>query len=156
MSEGKAPEDADGADLRNHLSERCRDALSELQNERPEAELIAVEGDWAWVSIGTVNPAHVNDVFDQEEVLAILRIPTNFPNGRRPYGIVTYPYVTKHDGQEVDSVHRDHAKGRPAREALGVDEVTLWSYRWEGFSWTEPADLRKAPEVVCSRFEKED
>jgi len=30
--------------------------LSELQNERPEAELIAVEGDWAWVSIGTVNP----------------------------------------------------------------------------------------------------
>ncbi|GAA0275327.1 hypothetical protein [Halobacterium noricense] len=164
MSEGTPPDDSendnggdgDQENLRRHLTDRCRTAIDELRDERPEAELIAVHGDWAWVSIGTVNPSLVNDVFDQEEVLAILRIPTDFPNGRRPYGIVTYPYVTKHDGQEVDSVHRNHQKGRPARDALDVDEVALWSYQWEGFTWNEPADLRKAPEVVRSRFEKED
>lgn len=147
---------SEGEPLESELSENCREAVSELQEERPEAEVIAVKGDWAWVSIGNVRPAHINDVFDQETAHAVIRIPTDFPNGRRPYGIVTYPYVTKHGGQDADSEHRDHQKGRPAREALGVDEVGLWSYRWQNISWNDPKDLRKAPEIVRSRFEKED
>ncbi|QRV16322.1 hypothetical protein JMJ58_05365 [Haloterrigena salifodinae] len=147
---------SEGETLESELSENCREAVSELQEERPEAEVIAVKGDWAWVSIGDVRPAHINGVFDQETAHAVIRIPTDFPNGRRPYGIVTYPYVTKHDGQDADSEHRDHKKGRPAREALGVDEVGLWSYRWQNISWNDPKDLRKAPEIVRSRFEKED
>lgn len=142
--------------LKSELTEDCQTAIEELQEVRPEAEFIAVEGDWAWVSIGDVHPAHVNDVFDQETALAVIRIPTDFPNGRRPYGIVTYPYVTKHNGQDTDSEHRDHKKGKPAREALGVEEVGLWSYQWKNISWDDPEDLRKAPEVVRSRFEKED
>jgi hypothetical protein len=156
MSENTVDEgENSNADLRHHLTEKCRKALSELQEVRPEAELIAIKGDWAWVSIGTVYPAHINDVFDQEEAHATIRIPTDFPTGRRPYGIVTYPYITKHGSQNTDSEHRNHEKGRPARDALGVDEVGFWSYRWENISWSEPADLRKAPEIVRSRFEKE-
>lgn len=144
------------ASLEAELSEDCRTAIEELQEVRPEAELIATEGDWAWVSIGEIYPAHVNDVFDQKTAHAVIRIPTDFPNGRRPYGIVTYPYVTKHDGQDANKEHRNHAKGRPAKKALGVDEVGLWSYQWQDISWNDPEDLRKAPEIVRSRFEKED
>lgn len=146
----------EGVDLRRHLSEQCREALEELQDVRPEAELIAVRGDWAWVSIGTVYPAHVNDVFDQEEAHAIIRIPTDFPTGRRPYGIVTIPYVTKHDGQDVNKEMRNHQKAQPVEEAMGVEDTGMWSYKWKDISWNDPADLQKAVEIVRSRFEKED
>ncbi|WP_424016277.1 hypothetical protein ACOZ4N_01230 (plasmid) [Halorientalis pallida] len=162
MSETDTPEDTDAdsmdqeENLRHHLSDRCRGALTELQEERPESELVAVKGDWAWVSIGTVYPAHVNDVFDQEKAHAVIRIPTDFPTGRRPYGIVTIPYVTKHDGQDVHKEMRDHQKAQPVEDAMDVDETGMWSYQWENISWDEPADLRWAPEVVRSRFEKED
>lgn len=155
MSESDSTESGD-PNLRRDLSEKGREALSELQEVRPEAELIAVKGDWAWVSIGTVHPAHVNDVFDQEKAHAVIRIPTNFPNGRRPYGIVTIPYVTKHGGKDVNQEMRDHQKAKPVEKAMGVNDTGMWSYRWQDISWNEPADLRKAPEVVRSRFEKED
>jgi hypothetical protein len=142
--------------LMRKVSESCRTAIQELQDERPEAELIAVHGDWAYVSIGEVHPAHVNDVFDQDRAHAVIRIPTTFPTGANPYGIVTIPYVTKHDGQETDSEHRNHNHADPVAEALGVGDTGFWSYRWQNISWTDPEDLRKAPEIVRSRFEKED
>lgn len=162
MSEADKPADTgrdsdnDVDDLRHYLSEQCCEALKELQKVRPEAELIAVKGDWAWVSIGTVFPKHVNDVFDHEKAHAIIRIPTDFPTGRRPYGIVTIPYVTKHNGQEVHQEMRDDRKAAPVEDAMDVDETGIWSYKWDGISWEEPADLQKAPEIVRSRFEKED
>ncbi|MDH5021684.1 hypothetical protein [Halobacterium rubrum] len=158
MSEA-APRDSDDTDataLRAELTEQCRDAIDALQEVRPEAELIAVRGDWAWVSIGNVRPAHVNDVFDEEKAHAVIRIPTDFPTGRRPYGIITIPYVTKHGGQTVDSEHRNHQKAEAVEDALGVDDTGMWSYQWQDISWMEPEDLTKALEIVRSRFEKED
>lgn len=158
MSEAADPNDAEGGPtaLERHLTEDCRDALSALEEVRPQSELIAVEGDWAYISIGTVHPAHVNPVFDQDEAHAVIRIPTSFPTGADPYGIVTYPYVTKHDGEDVHREHRNHDNGEPAREAFDVDEVGFWSYRWQNISATDPVDLQKALEIVRSRFEKED
>lgn len=159
MSGVSSPEsdDRDVAGLRAELTESCRNAVEVLQEEvRPEAKVIAVRGDWAWVSIGTVRPAHVNGVFDQEEVHAVIRIPTNFPHGARPYGIVTIPYVTKHDGQDVHQEMRNDRKAEPVEEAMGVDDTGMWSYQWEDISWDDPEDLKKALEVVRSRFEKED
>jgi hypothetical protein len=148
--------DSDATHLRTELSEDCRDALKELQKVRPVAELIAVRGDWAWVSIGIVRPAHVNDVFDHEEAHAVIRIPTNFPNGTRPYGIITIPYVTKHDGQDVHQEMRNDRKAEPVETAMDVDNTGMWSYQWDDISWDDPEDLTKALEVVRSRFEKED
>ncbi|MDL0126621.1 hypothetical protein [Halobacterium salinarum] len=149
--------DPDAAGLRAELTESCRQAIDALQDEvRPEAELIAVRGDWAWVSIGNVHPAHVNDVFDEEKAHAVIRIPTNFPHGTRPYGIITIPYVTKHDGQDVHQEMRNDQKAEPVEDALGVDDTGMWSYQWRDISWDDPEDLTKALEVVRSRFEKED
>jgi hypothetical protein len=147
---------SEGNSLLREVSESCRTAIQELQDERPEAELVAVHGDWAYISIGEVQPAHVNDVFDQDRAHAVIRIPTTFPTGANPYGIVTIPYVTKHDGQETDSEHRGHNHADPVAEALDVDDTGFWSYRWQNISWTDPEDLRKSPEIVRSRFEKED
>ena len=144
------------ASLEAELSEDCQEAIECLQDERPEAKLVAVRGDWAWVSIGEVYPAHVNDVFDDERAHAIIRIPTDFPNGVRPYGIVTVPYVTKHNGQAVHQEMRNDRKAEPVEAAMDVEDTGMWSYQWDGLSWKDPEDLKKAPEVVRSRFEKED
>jgi len=158
MSEAASQDsdDTDATGLRAELTEQCRDAIDALQEVRPEAELIAVRGDWAWVSIGNVRPAHVNDVFDEEKAHAVIRIPTDFPTGRRPYGIITIPYVTKHGGQTVDSEHRNHQKAEAVEDALNVDDTGMWSYQWQDISWMDPEDLTKALEIVRSRFEKED
>ena len=143
------------ASLDSKLTDKCQMAIKELQDERAEAELIAVHGDWAYVSIGEVRPAHINDVFDNERAHAIIRIPTDFPTGARPYGIVTIPYVTKHNGQDANSEHHRHAHSSPVEEAMKVEDTGFWSYRWENISCKDPEDLRKAPEIVRSRFEKE-
>ena len=143
------------ASLESQVSQSCRDAIECLQDEREEAELVAVEGDWAYVSIGEVHPSKVNDVFDEDRAHAVIRIPTDFPAGTRPYGIVTIPYVTKNGGQDVDSEHRSHQKARAVEQAMNVNNTGMWSYQWENISRTDPEDLKKAPEIVRSRFEKE-
>jgi hypothetical protein len=146
---------SEAASIEVELTEGCREAINYLRDDLPEAELIAVHGDWAYVSIGEVRPAHVNDVFDNERAHAAIRIPTDFPSGERPYGIVTIPYVTKHDGKDANSEHRGHNHAAPVERAMNVDDTGFWSYRWQNISCTDPEDLRKAPEIVRSRFEKE-
>lgn len=141
--------------LEPELTRKCLKAIEQLQGKRTEAELVAVHGDWAYISIGEVQPAHVNDVFDNERTHAIIRIPTDFPSGTRPYGIVTIPYVTKHDGQDVDREHHGHAHSAPVEKAMNVENTGFWSYKWDNISCEDPEDLRKAPEIVRSRFEKE-
>ena len=46
--------------------------------------------------------------------------------------------------------------GPMAGGPMGVDDTGMWSYQWEDISWDDPEDLKKALEVVRSRFEKED
>jgi len=146
---------SEATSLNAKLTEDCQEAIDHLRAERPEAQLVAVHGDWAYVSIGEVRPAHVNGVFDNKRAHAIIRIPTDFPNGARPYGIVTIPYVTKHNGQNVNSEHRGHDHAAPVERAMNVEDTGFWSYRWQNISCNDSQDLRKAPEIVRSRFEKE-
>lgn len=143
------------SNLTTRLSDSCQQALQELQVLRPEAEVIAVRGDWAYVSIGTIALDQISPVFKQDSALGIVRIPTNFPTGTHPYGIVTVPYLERSDGSEMSKQHRSHKKAEPVQEALGENNVGFWSWRWEDVSHNQPRCLRKAPDVIRERLRLE-
>lgn len=143
------------SDLIRHLSDSCRQALQELQDLRPEADVITVRGDWAYISIGVIALDRVSPTFKQDSALGVVRIPTNFPTGTRPYGIVTVPYLERSDGNSISKQHRAHQKAEPVQEALGEDNVGFWSWRWEDVSHDQPSSLRKAPDVIRERLRME-
>lgn len=140
-------------DAYDDLSEECQRALEALQEKRRAAQLVATQGgDWAYVSIGRVRVTELAPAFaepdDADDVVGIVRIPTNFPNGN-PYGVVIVPPLehTDSDGFPDQDINHQHAK--PVLDALDdVDHVGWVSCRWRHVSIEDPADLRKAPEVV--------
>lgn len=137
------------------LAASCQEAVDELQDRCPDATVVAVRGDWAFVSAGSIDVSRIAPIFKREKALGIVRIPKDFPSGDRPYGIVTVPYLERTDGQEPRGQHRSHEKSKPVMEALRVDDVGFWSWRWEGISHSEPSDLRKAPDLIRRRLRME-
>lgn len=143
------------SNLSKRLSDSCQQALRELRTVRPEADVIAVRGDWAYISVGVIVLDQVSPVFKQDSALGVVRIPTNFPTGTRPYGIVTVPYLERSDGKAISKQHQSHQKAKPVQEALGEDDVGFWSWRWEDVSHDQPRSLRKAPDVIRERLRME-
>ena len=144
-----------GRTLENELSPSCQRALDHLNERRPEAELVAVEGDWAYVSVGHIDVSAVTNVFEEDETLGIIRIPTDFPCNTAPYGLITVPYLNRLDGQTVGKQDRNHQKAE-AVQGLFDDEVGFWSWRWNNVSSNAEADLRKAPDMFRERLRMED
>lgn len=137
------------------LTPSCQEAVRTLQERRPEATVVAVQDNWAYVSVGHIDVGRVVDVFEQDEALGIVRIPKDFPSTERPYGIVTVPYLERTDGQQPRKQHRSHDHARPVEDALGVDDTGFWSWRWDGVSYDDPADLVKAPDLIRERLRME-
>lgn len=145
-----------GTTLEDELSDSCQRALEYLRDKRPEAKVVAVQGnDWAYVSVGQIAVATVTDVFEQEEAVGIVRIPTDFPNGRRPYGLITIPYLERSDGQAIPKQDRHEHRLEPVEEALDPDSLGFWSWKWRDLSSSDEADLQKAPEMFRERLRKE-
>lgn len=142
-------------DPANALDQSCRDALGYLQERRPEAQVIASQGDWAYISLGTIHVRRVNDVFKQEKAHAVIRVPTDFPSATDPYGFVTIPYLTRTDDEDVHREHKNHNNSQPVEQALGVNDTGFWSYKWKGISASDEEDLAKAVDIVRSRLRKE-
>lgn len=137
------------------LTPSCQEAVEHLRDRCPEAAVVAVHGDWAYVSVGHMDVGRITGVFEQERALAIVRIPKNFPAGERPYGIVTVPHLDRVDGTDVCGQHRSHDNAKAVMGALDVDDVGFWSWRWEGLSHSQPSDLKKAPDLVRRRLRME-
>lgn len=137
------------------LAPSCQEAVRQLRERRPEAEVVAVHANWAYVSVGHIEVGRIVDVFEQDEALGIVRIPKNFPGTERPYGIVTVPYLERSDGREARKQHRSHNHARPVEEALGVEDTGFWSWRWDGVSHDDPGDLKKAPDLIRERLRRE-
>lgn len=137
------------------LSPSCRDALNHLQERRPRAEVVAVEGDWAYVSVGYIDVSAVSSVFDQEDALGIVRIPTDFPCNTAPYGLITVPALERSDGQHIGKQDLNHQKAN-AVAGLFDEPVGFWSWRWNEVSSNEESDLRKAPDMLRERLQMED
>lgn len=141
--------------LESELSESCLRAFGHLQDRRPEAEIIAIDGDWGYFSFGHIRVIDVTDTFEQEEALGIARVPTNFPCNTDPYGLLTVPALDRKDGQPIDSQDRSHQRAQPVIDALGTDDVGFWSWQWERISSTEETDLKKAPDMLRERLQME-
>ena len=140
----------------DELHERCQDAVDYLQERRPEAKVVAVHGDWAYISVGYIEVGRITDVFEEDEALGIVRIPTNFPKGTRPYGIITVPYLERSDGQKIKKQERSDQKAKPVKDALDVDDLGFWSWKWSDVSHEEASDLQKAPDLIRERLRMED
>lgn len=137
------------------LSSSCQESVQHLRNRRPQATVVAVEGDWAYVSVGYLDVGRIVDVFKEDRALGIIRIPKDFPGGTRPYGIVTVPFLERKDGRQARKQHRSHKNAQPVEDALGVDDTGFWSWRWEDVSHDDPKDLVKAPDLIRERFRRE-
>lgn len=138
------------------LSSSCQEAVRCLQERRPEADVVAVHGDWAFVSVGHIDVARIVDVFVQDRVLGLVRIPNDFPSGERPYGIITIPYLERTDGRRPRKQFRSHQNAKPVEKALGVEDSGFWSWRWKEVSRDEPSDLVKAPDLIRERLRREE
>ena len=141
-----------GIPLEGELSPSCKRALEHLRERRPQAEVVAVRGDWAYVSVGYIDVGAVTDVFASERALGIVRIPTDFPCGARPYGLITVPYLEHSDGQSISKQDRGHKKAEPVERALGTENIGFWSWRWNDVSSNDESDLRKAPDMLRERL----
>lgn len=137
------------------LASSCQEAVRHLRERRPEAAVVAVEGDWAFVSVGHIEVGRIVDLYEQDRALGIVRIPKVFPGGERPYGIVTVPYLERTDDKDIPSQHRSHDNARPVEEALGVEDTGFWSWKWEGIQRNAPEHLRKAPDLIRRRLRME-
>lgn len=144
-----------GAALEDELSSSCRQALEHLRERRPEADVIAVHGDWAYISVGEIDIAAATDVFERETAEGIVRVPTNFPCNTAPYGLITVPYLERSDGQSISKQERSHAKAEAVEEALGTDDIGFWSWRWNQISSSNPSDLKVAPDMFRERLRME-
>lgn len=141
--------------LEDELSPSCRRALDSLRERRPQAEVVAVEGDWAYVSVGHIDVSGVTQVFEQEETLGIVRIPIDFPCNTAPYGLITVPALKRSNGQAIGKQDRNHQKAR-AMADLFEEPVGFWSWRWNQVSSDDESDLRKAPDMLRERLQMED
>lgn len=146
MTQSITPEDK--------LTPSCRQALDHLRDRRSQTQVVVVDGDWAFVSIGKISVNSVNDVVDQERAHVFIRIPTDFPSDTRPYGLVTIPYLTRDGGKEIHREHRNHQHAKPLEDALNASDIGFWSYQWQNISSSDPEDLANAVEIVRSRFQK--
>lgn len=138
----------------DRLTGSCQEAVRHLRERRPEAAVVAVHGDWAFVSVGHIDVGRIAGVFKQDSALGIVRIPKNFPSGERPYGIITVPYLERADGKKPRKEARSHQNSKPVEKALGKD-VGFWSWRWDGVSHSDPSDLAKAPDLIRERLRME-
>lgn len=141
--------------LESELSPSCQRALEFLQERRPESDVIAVYGDWAYISIGEIEVATITDVFQQEFAKGIIRIPTDFPCNTDPYGLITVPYLERADNQSMSKQERGHQKARPVEEALDTEDIGFWSWQWNEISSSKESDLKKAPDMFRERLQME-
>jgi hypothetical protein len=139
----------------DELDSDCQTAVDELEDRRPQTEVVAVHGDWAYVSVGYVAVGRITEVLDPEEALGIIRIPTDFPNGARPYGLITVPALERTDNQAIRKQSQGDQKAEPVEQALDVDDVGFWSWKWDDVSYDDPSDLRKAPDLFRERLRME-
>lgn len=137
------------------LASSCQEAVRHLRERCPEAAVVAVEGDWAFVSVGHIEVGRIVDLYEQDRALGIVRIQKLFPDGERPYGIVTVPYLERTDGKDIPRQRRSHENARPVEEALGIDDSGFWSWKWEGIKRDAPEHLKKAPDLIRKRLRME-
>lgn len=141
--------------LEDELSPSCQQAMEALRERRPESEIVAVYGDWAYVSIGEIDVAAVTDVFERATAEGIIRLPTDFPSETAPYGLITVPYLERSDGQDIEKQQRGHNHARPVEEALDTEDLGFWSWQWNELSSSNEGDLKKAPDMFRERLQME-
>lgn len=140
----------------DHLTDSCREALGELREVCQGAKVVAVHGDWAFISLGHFDLRQINDIYKQDQVLGVIRIPKDFPQGPDPYGIITVPYLERSDGQQISKQDKGHQKASAVSEAFDTDDIGFWSWKWDGVSRDSPGALRKAPAMVRKRLSMEE
>lgn len=117
------------------------------EREVEDAEVVAVENNFAYIAIGRVS---LPDIYRQGEAEVYVRVPLTFPKAK-PYGVVTDPYLHRKDGGAIERYHRNHANTRPVQQALGLAESGFFSWDWKGMPLRRPEDMAAAVEWARKR-----
>lgn len=116
-----------------------REGLAALRKHVPDAAVIAVHDNFAYIDLGEI-PADDLALYQQTQVQIFVRVPLTFPNAA-PYGIATAPFLVRKDGAQIERQHHNHANAAPVAAYLGRQDLGFWSWDWSNMPLRRSEDL---------------
>lgn len=110
------------------LSQQFTQGLQALRaRECPDATVVCVENNFAWILLGTVNLEALELAFKEKECLLFMRVPLTFPN-TVPYGIATVPVLHRRDDAPIERLHVNNQHTTLLASKPGYADVAFWSW----------------------------
>ena len=118
----------------------------------PGAAVVAEDGNFVYVSLGTLSRGGAGDAAASDEDASLPegyvqdharlygRVARNFPSAES-YGVVTAPFLQRVDGVAIPYQHPAHGSLPPLAAALGRTDLGFWSWSWQGVPARRPEDL---------------